>query len=300
MKIICDGDIIMNEGSKLIEFREIADELTPTEVRIVEYIEKNFDATVEMSITELACNCKASESGIVRLCKKMGFKGYQELKIALAKKQAGSNKAKHLMQDVELNDSTETICRKIFGATVQALKDTQDILKASEMERAVELVNAAHSINFYGLGGSGVVANDAYFRFSKLGLLCNVFIDSHSQLTRSLLTGPKDLIVAISHSGCSKDLLIALTKAKANKTPILAVTQFGNSPITKLADVTLFTSSQETIFRHDAMASRIAETVLLDSLFTCAAVTRYEEVIKYYDSSWEALKHMRVESLKDL
>ena len=48
------------------------------------------------------------------------------------------------------------------------------------------------------------------------------------------------------------------------------------------------------------MASRIAETVLLDSLFTCVAVMRYEEVVKYYDSSWEALKHMRAENLKDL
>lgn len=140
--------------SELMVLREIKKELTPKEVEIVEFIEQNDQVVIRCSITELALKCKASESSIVRLCKKMGYKGFQEFKIALAQNSSSDDSVKYLQQDVELGDSAGDISAKVFQASIQALKDTVTILSAENMEKAVELVGNAKIISFFGVGGA--------------------------------------------------------------------------------------------------------------------------------------------------
>lgn len=230
----------------------------------------------------------------------MGYKGYQELKIALAQNVVSYSQVKQIQQDIELSDTVSDICKKVFNATIQSLRDTESILNSDDIKTAVEYITGANSISFYGIGGSGVVATDAFYRFSKLGISCHLFTDSHSQINRSLMTKADDVIIAISHSGKTKDVLMAVNIAKENQAKVIAVTQFGNSPITKISDVILCTSSNETVFRHEAMASRIAEQAILDSLFVAASMTRYKDVVKNYEKSWKLSESMRINNIKDL
>lgn len=289
-----------NQKSGLMILREIKKELTPKEVKIVEYIEKNDQEVMRYSITELALKCDSSETSIVRLCKKMGFKGYQEFKIALAQNASGNQSIKHLQQDVELGDSSIDIAKKVFQASVQALHDTATILSQENLDAAVELLTKAKVISFFGVGGAGAVATDAYHRFCKLQKPCQLFTDYYSQINKSLVVDAGDLIIAVSHSGKTRDILVSLQQAKERNAKIIAVTQFGNSPITKLADIVFFTSSNETAFRHDAMASRIAEMAILDSLFTCAAFTDYQKVVSLHEESWKLFEKVKIDNLKNI
>jgi RpiR family carbohydrate utilization transcriptional regulator len=290
----------MKKNSNPVFFREMKESLTPTEEKIVAFIEGNISEMIRLSISELAARCDASESGIVRLCKKMGFKGYQDMKIALAQYVASNDEVKHLQQDVELGDSVAEICTKVFNATVQSLRDTESVLSTQNMEQAVNWIQNAGSINFYGVGGAGAVATDAYFRYLKLGIPCQAFTDAQNQINRSLTLGEKDVIVAISHSGKTRDLLLSLKTAKERGAKIIAVTQMGKTPITKLADLVFYTSSNETVFRHDAMASRIAEMVILDSLFVCGAIKNYKSVVRFYEESFELFESLRVDTIKTI
>ena len=86
----------MKKNSNPVFFREMKESLTPTEEKIVAFIEGNISEMIRLSISELAARCDASESGIVRLCKKMGFKGYQDMKIALAQYVASNDEVKYL------------------------------------------------------------------------------------------------------------------------------------------------------------------------------------------------------------
>lgn len=278
--------------------REMKESLTPTEEKIVAFIEGDPSEMIRLSISELAARCDASESGIVRLCKKMGFKGYQDMKIALAQYIASNDNVKYLQQDVELGDSVAEICSKVFSATVQSLRDTESVLSPQNMEQAVNWIQAARSINFFGVGGAGAVATDAYYRYLKLGISCLAFTDTQNQINRALTMGDGDVIIAISHSGKTRDLLLALKTAKERGAKIIAVTQMGKTPITKLADLVFYTSSNETVFRHDAMASRIAEMVILDSLFVCGAIKNYKSVVRFYEQSFALFETMRVDTIK--
>lgn len=286
--------------TELMVLREIKKELTPKEAEIVEFIEQNDQDVIRCSITELALKCKASESSIVRLCKKMGYKGFQEFKIALAQNPSSEGRVKYLQQDVELGDSAGDISAKVFHASIQALKDTATILTPENMEKAVELIGKAKIISFFGVGGAGVVAMDAYHRFCKLQKPCEVFTDYYSQINKSLIVGEDDLVIAVSHSGKTRDVLVSLQQAKKNHARVIAITQFGNSPITKLADIVFYTSSNETAFRHDAMASRIAEMTILDSLFTCAAFKDYQKVVDLYETSYQMFQNVKFDNLKNI
>jgi DNA-binding MurR/RpiR family transcriptional regulator len=63
------------------------------------------------------------------------------------------------------------------------------------------------------------------------------------------------------------------------------VTQYGQQPLVKVSDFVLFTSSTETAFRSEAMASRVAHQVLLDAVFVGVSITRYETVVAAIDEN---------------
>lgn len=294
------GDYMNEKKSGLVALREIKKELTPKETKIVEFIEQNDQDVMRYSITELALKCNSSESSIVRLCKKIGYKGFQELKIALAQNTSEQYSSKYLQSDVEPGDSKRDIAAKVFDASIQALMDTMTILTDEKLENGMKLIAEAEKISFFGVGGAGVVATDAYHRFCKLKKPCQVFTDYYSQVNKSLVADENDLIIAISHSGKTRDVLVSLQNAKNNCAKIIAITQFGNSPITQLADVVFFTSSRETAFRHDAMASRIAEVAILDSLFTCSAFEDYQGVVERYERSWKVFQRTKSDNINDI
>ncbi len=70
----------------LIEEKLTKQELfTTTEKRIADYIRRNIEATVYMTIEELAKATQHSDSAIIRLCKKMGFSGFKEFRFELGR-----------------------------------------------------------------------------------------------------------------------------------------------------------------------------------------------------------------------
>lgn len=95
-------------------------------------------------------------------------------------------------------------------------------------------------------------------------------------MSASLLR-PSDTVVGISHSGGNKEVIDALTLAREAGATVIAITDYGKSPILRVSDIVLFTASKETIFKSDAIASRIAELAIIDALCAAVAFSRYEQ-----------------------
>lgn len=281
-----------------VRLRESLNDMTSAERKASEYILQHSKDIINMSITELAQRSQSSESTIVRLCKKLRLRGYQELRVALAQDLASPVKQIH--EKVTLEDSSEQIKSKVFQAAAQALSDTESVLSSEHMSQCVKWIESANNIVFFGIGASGVIALDAFYRFSKLGISCSAATEGHSQLNRAIHLNQGDVVIGISHSGRTRDVVKALYVAKNHGAKTIAITQFGHSPITEVADIILFTSSRETAFRSEAMASRIAQSVILDSLFVATSLTRYEEVIQNYEKAKEVLSDMRIEHVREI
>jgi len=252
-----------NQGA-LLCLQSLFPSLKRAESRVASFILKNSQVIVHLTITELAEQCNVSEATIVRLSKKLGYSGYQDFKIALARDLVEPIKGIH--EDVSPDDDMSTVARKVFNSAKQSLADTLRILHMGELEKAVEVMTKAKKIDFYGVGASGLVALDAHHKFFKTGLLTAAYIDPHIQAISASQLNPGDVAVGISHTGSSKDTIESLKIAKEVGASSICITSYMRSPITKTADINLIVSARETAFRSEATAARIAQLCLIDLL----------------------------------
>jgi DNA-binding MurR/RpiR family transcriptional regulator len=259
----------------------------PAEQRVADYILAYPDETVHLSIADLAVKAGVSEGTIVRFCQTVGYKGYQSLKISLAADVALSSKIIH--GEAERNDPPYALAQKVIQSDVNALYDTLRILEPQVLERACQALLNAQRIEFFASGTSFPIALDAYIRFLRIGLPVASYSDSHIQAMRAALLGPGDVAFAISHSGQSREALHCLHLAKERGATTLVITGSMHSPITQLADILLIAFSSETLYREEAMASRIAQLSLIDTLYVSIALQRFDESLQSIKATGEAL-----------
>lgn len=248
--------------------------LRDSEKKIIEFIERNREEIIHLSITEVAERSETSESSVVRLCKRLGYKGFQDLKIHLAREVIAPEKQIH--EVIEKGDDVVMIKKKVFQSNIQALYDTIEVCSDDEIRKAVDAIANARLIEFYGTGGSGTVALDAQHKLLKFGIKSFAYIDSVLQaMSASVLTN-QDVAIGISHTGSNKDVLAAMKLAKEAGATLICITSSSKSPITKISDIVLQTASKETLFRTDAISSRIAQLTIIDILVAAVANQQYE------------------------
>ncbi len=271
----------------LLHLRSMYPNLRPAEQRVATEILKRPEETVHLSITALAKRSQVSDATVVKFCKRIGYKGFQELKIRLAQNVA--TKQETIYGAVEPGDSMVEIRDKIFNTNIQALNDTIRTLNADELAIAVQKLAAAKKIHFYGLGASGIVAQDAQQKFMRIGLNCLALADSHMQTTMAALLTTADVAVAVSYSGETWEIIESLRTAKEAGAYTMAITNYPQSSVTQYADLVLLTSSEETIFRSGALASRIAALSTVDALFIGTALAQYETSTRSIEKTRQAV-----------
>ncbi len=260
--------------------------LRAAEQRVADFILKHPDELIYLTVTELAERTSTSESTVVRLTQKIGYKGYQEFKIVLARDLVEPTTEIHAA--IEPNDDLTTIKTKVFQANSQALRDTTEVLDDRELQRAVEALASAARVEFYGVGGSSPLALDAYHKFLKLGVHAVALSDGDLMAMSSALLGAGDVAFGISHTGASRDVTDALGRAKGNGATTICITHRPSSPITKVSDVVLVTAAQQTAFRSDASSSRIAQLTIIDTLYVGVAHRNHARSLRMIERTREA------------
>ena len=266
--------------------------LSKKEQRIADYILKQPEKIIHHTINQVADDLDVAESTVFRFCQRVGFKGYQALKIALASDVVAPLQDIH--EDITETDTALEIAEKIFSTNGKTIESTRQILEGTSLEKTVELFLGARRIEFFGSGGSAVVALDAYHKFVRSGLQVSAILESHMQLMSASQLTTADVAVVISHSGASKETLDIAKLLKEKDVPMIAITNYAKSPLSKLADVSLYTVSQETAFRSEALASRIAELSLIDALFTAVMMRRGEAARTSLQQMREAISLRRI------
>lgn len=262
------------------------------EKKIYEFIEENRKEIIHMSIDEAAEACQVSKAAIVRFAQKLGYKGYQAMKISIA--QETINPEHQIYSGLSKDDNLSNIADKIVESHVQSLRATSEILDRNEIERAVDLIEKSEHLLFFGVGGSGSIALDGQHKFIKIGHLALAFTDNNLQAMSSSVLTERDVVIAISHSGASNGILSVLDVARQAGAKTIAITNYGKSPITKKADIVLYTSSSETAFNSDALSSRIAELSIIDMLYVGVAFKKYDESYENIVKTRKALDSTKI------
>ena len=264
----------VNVPGCFVRIRGTYDALRTAEQRVADFILKNPEELIHLTVTELAERTQTSESTVVRLCQKIGYKGYQEFKIMLARDLVGPTET--VYEEIDVHDSLDALKTKVFAANAQALKDTMEVLSNEELARGVEAIGRARRVEIYGIGGSAPLAHDAYHKFMKLGISVVWLSDADLMAMSSSLLGPEDVVFGISHTGASRDVCDAMENAYEVGATTICITHRATSPITKFSKIKLYTAAKETAFGSDAMSSRIAQLSIIDTLYAGVALGDYE------------------------
>ncbi|MFZ5755058.1 MAG: MurR/RpiR family transcriptional regulator [Bacillota bacterium] len=263
-------------GGSLVRIREVYSSLRPAEQRVADHVLQHPRDVIHLSVAELAVKAEVSEATIVRFCQAIGYGGYQKFKMSLAQDLVVPTQ--FIPEQIKAADDLQTIAAKIAHSNLQAINDTRDILDLQEVEKAVTAICKARRVEFYGVGFSGLVAQDAHLRLARIGIPAISYVDPHLQANSAALLEKGDVAVGISLLGKTADILYSMKLAKDAGATTVAITKYAKTPIAELADIKLFTSTEDEAFRTGA--ARIAQLHVVDILFAAVAVRRYDLSLK--------------------
>ena len=278
-----------SDSNPLLKIKAIFNDFTPVEQKVAEFILENPSKVPAMSIKELAVASKSSDASVLRFCKALGFSGYRNFIVGLTLAIADNEADTGLYTDIRPGDSVKSVVRNIFRNERQALTDTENILKTTEVEKAVAILGSSEAVHFFGIGASGLVCLDAVQKFRRIGVSSYAHTDFHDQLTSAALLGSKDACVLFTYSGKTKEIQLILKLLKAQNCKIIAVTQLRKTNLLKGADVYLNVLTREVTMRSGATSSRIAMLSIVDILLSCVLSTDYDKYEKKLLKTYEAL-----------
>jgi len=262
----------LGDQGAIDRLRALRPSLSPVAARIADTVLSAPAEVVHMSVTEVAERAGASEGSVIGLCRQLGLRGFQHLKIALARDLV--RPVQTIGEDLETGDDAATVARKVFAAAAQALADTLAVLEPDALARAVALLGDAARIEVFGIGSAAPVAEDAHIRLLRIGLLSRLSVDSHVMTIAAAQAEPRVAVLTISHSGSTIETVTATRLAREAGARTVVVTNVGRSPITPFAEVVLATAARETRYRTEAQTSRIAQLAVVDALVSALALAR--------------------------
>ncbi|MGY3725562.1 transcriptional regulator, RpiR family [Granulicatella balaenopterae] len=249
---------------------------SPKEKLIADYILQCPSDFVYKSISELAQTLNVADSTIFQFTKKLGFSGFKEFKMEIAI-QENDLATTSIHENIEKNDSLLSMAHKVFDSNIATLTDTKKLLNETDLQNAVNYIKEANHLYFFGVGGSDIVATDAYHKFLRSSIPAFHSTDYHIQLIEAALLTEKDCIICISHSGESKETIKIAQTAKETGAKIIILTSHPNSTLALLGDIVFTSMSEEIDFRSEALSSRLGQLSILDSIYVMVMFTNYEK-----------------------
>ena len=277
----------------LLKIRGLIPSLNPALKKIAHYILNNPQKVKLQSIKELASHCGVAAATVTRFVKTIGLGSFQELKINIAEIIKDRRFEEELVyDDVTRSDSIKSIVDKIFSINNNALQNTKKLIDINEIERAITAIHNAKQIDIYGAGGSYITAENARIRFYRIGKRCIIYNDPNQQAVSASLLTPEDVAIGICNSGRTISTVNALKQAKESGATTICITNFDQTPITKYADIKLFSSTQDSAFFQESMVSTVAQIIIIDILYAGLAIRNFETSIRKIEKSSASLRNV--------
>ena len=251
--------------------------LPPAEQRVAKLVLLDPRSFAMLPVSELAERSHVSKPTVVRFCRSVGYDGLTDFK----RKLAGSvnEGVPFVHRSVDEDDKSSDIIVKVIDNAVSALLKYRNAAANHAFERAITALAQAglnsHRIEFYGVGNSGIVAQDAQHKFFRLGVRAQAVSDGHVQVMSATMLVPGDCAVIISNSGHSRDLLDVAEIARKKGATLIVITA-SDSPLAQLTQsanqVLLAVDHPEDFERYSPMVSRLLHLMVIDILTTAVAL----------------------------
>lgn len=237
------------------------DDMFPAERKVAEYILNNPENAAQISITELAELSGTSDATVIRMCKRLGYKGFYQMKICLSSELGYIHlMGRKQMASDSMNDS-ETL--RLLARNVISLEDN---IRPDTLNAIVDLLRSSQQVYTVAVGNSIPSAMDFSFRMNRVGIrtACNTVVEN--TLNELALGHEHETLVVFSHSGSSKQVLRAMELAKSRGIATVLFTHSSKNSAALMADYCVLTYPVTPLFHHYGIASHLFENALIDLL----------------------------------
>ncbi len=279
----------MKNGSEII--KQVLSDLPRAEKKAASFIVNNPDKLKTMNISQLAEASGSSTAAIVRLCRRLEFDGFQQMKLSVIINSLNTTDERSSFDNfkIEKGVSVKNIIDSSIEKIHNAVNLVPTVLHDNSIEEAAELITKSRHIQIFGMGASGLAALDLMQKLQRIGIQAYYYPDIDMQLTMACNLGKKDLFVGISYSGRNQNVLKVLSQALKKDTKSITLTRFGNSKLSELGDVKLFVPSVEPLIREAATISRITQLFIIDILFSYIISINPVDIKKNLKETWDII-----------
>lgn len=228
-----------------------------------------------LTIDELAKKLFISPASITRFCKKLGFNNYKEF-IYLYKEKLNS---------IEIESAT---FNNIQQGYLNILKDVDENFDREVLINVCEAIHKKKIIHLFGLGSSGLAADDFKFRFSRIGKFIEVIKDYNSVRMLMPILNKSSLIFILSLRGKSEDAILAAKNAKVKGATVISITSNHKSELIKYSDHTIYTAKLDKVDAMGNISGQIPLVISIDLIYSLY-VDKYKNAVKKWFNTEKAI-----------
>lgn len=261
------GENQMNQSQSVLDcITVLYDQLFDAEKKIAKFILNNPKKVVDMTVSELAEISDVSIASVSRFCRKVGLKGFAQLKISLAQELVDTRKSGEISNDISVDNIPQSL-QNILANKITELKQTVNLIDTDEFREILEGIRDASRVQVIAVGNTIPVAIDAAFKFNELGIPTTAGTIWETQLSYSFTLGKGDVLIAISNSGESDKVLEAVKIANNNKAMTIGITNSPHSAIGEEVQYHITTATREKLFLDEFCFSRVSASTVIEIIF---------------------------------
>lgn len=274
---------------KLEKRIELCDSMTPLESEIASYILNNKDAVTKLKIQELADILFISKSAIHRFVKKIGFNGFNDLKVSIAKENADlleNNSYINVNYPFQAKDNPRQIAFKLLELYEKAIKDTFEYVDLDQIKAVSQLIDSADVIDVYTHAHNSNIAENFQDKMLTIGRSVNCPSSFYNQRLTVLASDQKHVAIILSYSGKATFILPIVKKLYEKGVKVIQIGKAGSNYYSQYVTYHLSISDSENDRdRMSQFSSHIAMQYIMDVLYGCIYNVRRKKNTKYiYDS----------------
>ena len=244
----------------------IYDDLGDQSKKIADFILKAPEVFSSLTLEQLAEKSGVSTATISRFANQLGYSRFSQLKWSILNETNNKD-----VKPIKVNDSAMVVAKKTLDANIETLNRTFELMSEEQLQKALQLIVHAQNLDFFGLGGSNIVALDAYHKFLRVPIKVMHDNEYHLALMQASKLTNKDCAVVISHTGNDQDTLLIAETLKRRKVPMIVITSFPDSPLANYGEICFFSISEDSEYRTEALLSLTTQLAINDCLYMLAA-----------------------------
>ena len=274
---------------KLEKRIELCDSMTPLESEIASYILNNKNVVTKLKIQELADILFISKSAIHRFVKKIGFNGFNDLKVSIAKENADlleNNSYINVNYPFQAKDNPRQIAFKLLELYEKAIKDTFEYVDLDQIKAVSQLIDSADVIDVYTHAHNSNIAENFQDKMLTIGRSVNCPSSFYNQRLTVLASDQKHVAIILSYSGKATFILPIVKKLYEKGVKVIQIGKAGSNYYSQYVTYHLSISdSENNRDRMSQFSSHIAMQYIMDVLYCCIYNVRRKKNTKYiYDS----------------